>query len=52
MSYSKLYELKKTAQPMSNCDKVQAVAMTTFVVVVAPPLIALCVYFAMTGDYR
>ena len=37
---------------MSNCDKVQAAVMLGFIVVVAPPLIALGVAFAMSGRFR
>jgi hypothetical protein len=37
---------------MSNCDKAQAAAMIVFVVVVAPPLIAIGVAFAMSGRFR
>jgi len=33
-------------------DAIQAAAMTMFVVVVAPPLVALVVTFALVGDHR
>lgn len=33
-------------------DKLQLVAGTLMLSVVAPPIIALCVWFAMTGNFR
>lgn len=37
---------------MSCEDKVQLVAGTLMFSVIAPPIIALCVWFAMTGNLR
>ena len=37
---------------MSCEDKMQLAVAAAFVAVVAPPMIALCVGFAMTGNFR
>ena len=37
---------------MSCPDKVQLAVGALFLAVVAPPMVALCVWFAMTGNWR
>lgn len=37
---------------MSCEDKMQLAVAAAFVAVIAPPMIALCVWFAMTGNFR
>jgi len=37
---------------MSCPDKVQLAVGALFLAVIAPPMVALCVWFAMTGNWR